>query len=46
MGKVMGWLSPKTRGRADGERVCELVAQALARPTSPATTPARTHRAG
>ena len=31
MGKVMGWLSPKTRGRADGRRVSELVAQALAR---------------
>ena len=31
LGKVMGWLSPKTRGRADGRRVAELVAQALAR---------------
>jgi uncharacterized protein len=31
MGKVMGWLSPRTRGRADGRRVSELVAQALAR---------------
>ena len=31
MGVVMGWLSPKTRGRADGRRVSELVAQALAR---------------
>jgi uncharacterized protein YqeY len=31
MGKVMGWLSPKIRGRADGRRVSELVAQALAR---------------
>lgn len=30
MGKVMGWLAPKTRGRADGKRVSELVAQALA----------------
>jgi uncharacterized protein YqeY len=30
MGKVMGWLSPKTRGRADGKRVSELVAAALA----------------
>ena len=30
MGKVMGWLSPKTRGRADGKHVSELVAQALA----------------
>jgi hypothetical protein len=26
----MGWLSPKTRGRADGRRVSELVARALA----------------
>ncbi len=31
LGKVMGWLSPRTRGRADGRRVSELVAQALAR---------------
>ncbi|HEV8544939.1 MAG TPA: GatB/YqeY domain-containing protein [Candidatus Limnocylindrales bacterium] len=30
MGKVMGWLSPKTRGRADGKRVSELVARSLA----------------
>jgi uncharacterized protein YqeY len=30
MGKVMGWLSPKTRGRADGKRVSDLVARALA----------------
>jgi hypothetical protein len=30
MGKVMGWLSPKTRGRADGKRVSEVVARALA----------------
>jgi uncharacterized protein YqeY len=30
MGKVMGWLSPKTRGRADGRRVSELVAASLA----------------
>jgi hypothetical protein len=30
LGKVMGWLSPKTRGRADGKHVNELVAQALA----------------
>jgi uncharacterized protein YqeY len=30
IGKVMGWLSPKTRGRADGKRVHELVAQRLA----------------
>ena len=31
LGKVMGWLAPKTRGRADGRRVSELVGQALAR---------------
>jgi uncharacterized protein YqeY len=30
MGKVMGSLSPKTRGRADGKRVSELVARSLA----------------
>jgi uncharacterized protein YqeY len=31
MGKVMGYLSPKIRGRADGKVVSGLVAQALAR---------------
>lgn len=31
MGKVMGWLSPKIRGRADGRHTSELVAAALAR---------------
>lgn len=31
MGKVMGWLSPKIRGRADGKVVSGLVASALAR---------------
>jgi uncharacterized protein YqeY len=30
IGKVMGWLGPKTRGRADGKHVSELVTQALA----------------
>jgi uncharacterized protein YqeY len=30
MGKVMGWLAPRTRGRADGRRVSELVTAALA----------------
>ena len=30
MGKVMGWLAPRTRGRAEGKRVSELVVQALA----------------
>jgi uncharacterized protein YqeY len=29
LGKVMGWLSPRTRGRADGKVVSGLVAQAL-----------------
>lgn len=31
LGKVMGWLSPRTRGRADGKVVSAAVAQALAR---------------
>ncbi len=31
LGRVMGWLSPRTRGRADGKVVSGLVAQALAR---------------
>ncbi|MDH4141456.1 MAG: GatB/YqeY domain-containing protein [Chloroflexota bacterium] len=31
LGKVMGWLSPRTRGRADGKVVSGLVAQALAK---------------
>jgi hypothetical protein len=31
LGKVMGWISPRTRGRADGKVVSGLVAQALAR---------------
>ena len=30
LGKVMGWLSPRTRGRADGKKVHELVVQSLA----------------
>jgi uncharacterized protein len=30
MGKVMGWLAPKTRGRADGRIVSQLVGKALA----------------
>jgi uncharacterized protein YqeY len=30
LGKVMAWLAPRTRGRADGRHVSELVAQALA----------------
>jgi uncharacterized protein YqeY len=32
LGKVMGWLAPHTRGRADGKRVSELVAARLAGP--------------
>jgi hypothetical protein len=31
LGKVMGWLSPRIRGRGDGKVVAGLVAQALAR---------------
>jgi uncharacterized protein len=31
LGKVMGWLSPRTRGRADGKVVSGKVASALAR---------------
>lgn len=31
MGRVMGWLSPRIRGRADGKVASGLVAQALAR---------------
>jgi hypothetical protein len=30
MGKVMGWLSPKTRGRADGKLVSQIANRALA----------------
>ncbi len=30
LGKVMGWLAPRTRGRADGRRVSELVSGRLA----------------
>lgn len=30
LGRVMGWLAPRTRGRADGRHVSELVAQRLA----------------
>ena len=30
LGKVMGWLSPRTRARADGKRVSALVAKSLA----------------
>jgi uncharacterized protein YqeY len=34
MGKVMGWLSPKTRGRADGKAVSQLVTQLLTGPAA------------
>jgi uncharacterized protein YqeY len=30
LGRVMGWLAPRTRGRADGKQVSGLVARALA----------------
>ena len=40
MGKVMGWLAPRTRGRADGKHVSELVARRSRRPTSRHTTAA------
>jgi uncharacterized protein YqeY len=30
LGKVMGWLAPRTRGRADGRLVSQLVGKALA----------------
>jgi len=30
MGKVMGWLSPRTRGRADGKAVSQVAGKALA----------------
>jgi uncharacterized protein YqeY len=32
LGKVMGWLAPRTRGRADGKLVSTLVAARLNRP--------------
>ncbi len=38
LGKVMAWLSPRTRGRADGRRVSGLVAQALAVATEGSTS--------
>jgi uncharacterized protein YqeY len=31
MGKVMGWLSPRTKGRADGRLLSQLVGKALAK---------------
>ncbi len=46
LGKVMGWLSPRTRGRADGRRVSELVAQALVRVDLAGHDETRSHSAG
>jgi uncharacterized protein YqeY len=40
LGKVMGWLSPRTRGRADGKVVSARVAQELARADLAAHDPA------
>jgi uncharacterized protein len=40
LGKVMGWLSPRTKGRADGRVVSALVAQELARTDLAAHDPA------
>jgi uncharacterized protein YqeY len=31
MGKVMGWLAPRIKGRADGKVVSQAVAQALSK---------------
>jgi hypothetical protein len=44
LGKVMGWLAPRTRGRADGRRVSEIVARKLAARDLTAHEPA--HAAG
>ena len=46
MGKVMGWLAPRTRGRADGRAVSELVVAALAALAAPAATAAASTAAG
>ena len=43
LGKVMGWISPRTRGRADGRHVAELVAKALAAIDLAAHDAAETH---
>ena len=40
MGKVMGWLAPRTRGRADGRLVSQAAGRALAEPaTTEGATP-------
>ena len=39
LGRVMAWLSPRTRGRADGRHVSELVARSLAATPSGASGP-------
>lgn len=46
LGKVMGWLSPRTRGRADGKVVSGLVAQTLARADLAAHDADATHGGG
>ena len=46
IGKVMGWLGPRTKGRADGRRVSERVAQALARADLSGHDVTGTHGAG
>jgi len=40
LGRVMGWLSRRTRGRADGRVVADLVGRALAAPSAAAPDPA------
>ena len=42
LGRVMGWIAPRTRGRADGRRVSELVAGRLAAAQPAAADPAAT----
>lgn len=46
LGKVMGWLSSRTRGRADGKVVSGLVARTLARADVSAHDGAAAHDAG
>jgi uncharacterized protein YqeY len=46
LGKVMGWLSPRTRGRADGRHVSELVVRRLATADLAAHDTAQPHRSG